>query len=220
MKTKLLFFAFSFWFLNAYGQEEKKQTGEKSCGIGIEEGVGYNTCFSSLVGPRTAFWIQPCARVYYSLQLRELSSGKKIKLPIFLGYYTFGGARTNLIYFPEDPQSKEILLFRSIEAGVNPCLDFKKLQVGLLFKGEYIFSVLDGTYGDPIWRNGHSMEEDNVTKNGYKNYGMNVGAKLKYKIKKFSVGAEAWWGVTNLYDHMDGTKLTENNYRLMLGYEF
>lgn len=218
MKTPgILPFFLLFSFINTsflLGQEDKKKIRE----FGIEEGVGYNTASGSMIGNRRAFWIQPTARIYYSFALHSFSESKKIKMPIFIGYYTFGGAIRNPVSIPEDPISRAIILFRSIEGGINPCFDFNKIQIGLQLKGQYIFSVKDRTYGDPIWRNGHSVEETDVSK-GYKTFAMNAGLKLKYKIKKLSIGAEAWYGLTNLYVRYNNGKLIENNYRILLGYE-
>ena len=217
-KFHLVCFFMFFSFLNTsflFGQDNEK----KNKGFGIEEGAGYNIISGNMMGHRNTFWIQPTARLYYSFALHNFSESKKIKMPVFIGYYTFGGATKNISVIPEDPISKAIIIFHSVEIGINPCLDLDKIQIGFLLKGQYILSVKDRTYGDPIWRNGHSVEEADVS-NAYKKMAMNTGVKIKYKIKKMSIGAEAWFGITNLNRYYTNDRLTENNFRILLGYEF
>lgn len=100
MKTHgIIYFFLLSSFLNTpflFGQEDKK----KIKGFGIEEGAGYNTASGSMMGYRRAFWIQPTARMYYSFALHSFSESKKIKMPIFIGYYTFGGAVRNPVAIP------------------------------------------------------------------------------------------------------------------------
>jgi len=221
-------------YLCSFAQEVKKSNN----GFGIEAGAGYNTTswkytnvgeYSSLnfIDYMQAFWVQPTARISYSINLYNLPDSlyKKIKMPIFIGYYTFGGAINNPISILEDPISKNIILFRSIELGINPCFEKKIFQLGFLFKGQYILSVRNRTYHDPFWNNGVTLEESNISSD-YKKFAMNTGIKIKCKIVKgLSIACEAWVGITNLYAHKSygsngKLNVKENNYRLLLGYEF
>ena len=229
----------------------RQDTGKCSGRFGIEVGVGYNTAtwkYTNLGPPGMAhyddtqhkikFWVQPSARIFYSITLHNFSDSlrKKLKMPVFIGYYTFGGAEKGNGFSTDDvPPSivspeKVITFFRSIETGINPCFEKNKIQIGLLLSAQYIFSARSRAYYDP-WNNGAliqdgvKMEERDIS-NDYKNFAMNTGIKFKYKIiKGFSIAGEAWFGITNLYAHANygdegKLKVTENNYRILLGYEF
>ena len=248
MKSNKIVLFILFIIINnlLFGQEEKKCSGR----FGIEEGVGYNTStfiFTNLGPPNMhfdyteylrKFWIQPSARIYYSISLYNFADSlhEKIKMPVFIGYYTFGGAQKgNGVSTMDVPPSivspeKIITLFRSIEIGINPCYEKKGIQVGFLLKAQYIFSVRNKTYYDPL--NNGSMVQDGVMmterdiSSDYKKIAMNTGIKLKCKIiKEMFISGEMWFGITNLYSpssYGDEGKLKvfENNYRLLLGYEF
>lgn len=219
--TGLLNLSFSL-----FGQEEKKWYN----GFGIEGGAGYHTMeqyygygdFSNASG------VQPTQKIFYSITLHDFSENRKIKMPVFIGYYPFGGKGTYTGLYLFDPYhlrpTKTITFFRSVEAGINPCIEKNKFQFGLLLKGQYIFSakvrmyMVDGL-NPPFWK------ETDISKD-YKTFAMNTGIKLKYKIiKGFSIAGEAWFGITNLYANSTygsngKLKIFENNYRLLLGYEF
>ncbi|HLG39165.1 MAG TPA: hypothetical protein VI461_05825 [Chitinophagaceae bacterium] len=209
----ILYLALFSCVSQSFAQEEKKS----SIGFGIEEGAGYNTMHSTLVGDRDLFWIQPTVRIFYSFKLKDISETTRLKMPVFIGYYTFGGVYNVITLIPEDSLKRENLIFRSMEIGINPCLEIKNFQVGVLFKAQFIFSAIEKLYYEGFRK---TMVENDVSKS-YKNYSGNGGLKLRYKIKKFSLGTEAWFGLINLYSNTSvGAKLTENNYRLLLGYEF
>ncbi len=206
------------------GQEEIKW----HKGFGIEEGIGYNTCygFGYAPGSKNTFLIQPTGRIFYSITLRSFSDEIKFKLPVFIGYYTFGSKTKNDISpdnFDDYQPTKTINLFHSIEAGINPCIERNNFQLGWLLKGQYIFSVRGRMYmvdglNPPFWR------EEDISSN-YKSFAMNTGIKLKYKlIEGVSIACEMWFGITNLYvPHPYGSngnpKATENNYRIVIGFE-
>jgi len=215
---KKIIMLFLYLILLIYSCSLFAQDEKKSCNrFGIEEGAGYNTASSSIIGKRNLFWIQPTARIFYSFKLHDISENKKIKMPVFIGYYTFGGLRNVNFTIPEDSLSNENLLFRSIEYGVNPCVEINNLQMGLLFKAQYVFSAIDKLYYSGYKE---TIIINDVSKS-YKNYAANAGLKIRLKIKKFSIGTEAWFGIINLYYNTSlGGKLTENNYRFLLGYEF
>jgi hypothetical protein len=218
-----------------FAQENKKWYN----GVGIEEGIGYNTATLEhkytipMLGTyddfehKTAFWVQPSVRIFYSIALHSFSENKKIKMPIFISYYSFGGKTKNNGSWgtPDMYQPTTIIdLFRSVEVGINPCIEKNKFQFGLLLKGQYIFSATERMYmvnivNPPYWK------ETDVS-NDYKKFAMNTGIKFKWKIiKGFSIAGEAWFGITNLQSYFNNTnenklRVTENNYRLLLGYEF
>lgn len=248
MKRMILLFICFICLNNVslFGQNEKFFFNN----FGIELGAGYNTLTSKYtnigqtvlkfdyVVQTNAFWIQPSARLFYSITLHNFSDSlhKKLKMPVFIGYYTFGGAEKGNGFRTMDVPSsivspdKIIIFFRSIELGINPCFEKNKIQIGALLKGQYIFAVRNRTYHDPLdngimIQDGVMIQERDIS-NDYKKIAMNSGIKLKYKIiKGFSIAGEAWFGITNLYAHTNygnegKLRVTENNYRLLLGYEW
>lgn len=221
-----------------FAQGEKKHQNK----FGIEEGVGYNTLtfkYTNIGQPgfksnyaehASNFCVQLNARIFYSISIHTFSNSlhKKLMMPVFIGYYTFGGVQNvsgaGTMDVPPSiiSPNKITTLFRSIETGINPCFEINNIQIGLLLKAQYILSVKEKFHYDNYYK--HTIEEMDASSN-YKKIAMNTGIKLKYKIKKFSIAAETYFGITNLYDHStygdDGKlRVTENNYRLLLGYEF
>ncbi len=251
MKVKqfILFFTLLF-FVNGvllFAQEGKKLYK----GFGIEVGVGANVINSKTtfiqsppgsysishqgtlipipyMAPdveRTKLFVQPTARIYYSFRLYRFLETVKLKMPVFIGYYSFGSKTVNTIFLDDPTLSQPttiIDLFRTLEFGINPCIDFKKLQIGLLLKEQYIFSATERI---DMVGGGHPSYWTEVYKSkDYKNFAMSTGMKLKYSVKGFSIAAEMWFGLTNLTAHQNigfaNVVITENNCRFLFGYEF
>jgi len=221
----LVILIFCFFINNIYGQESRKFYN----GFGFEIGAGYNTLktkvnyqpnqinLNDTVFVRNALWIQPSIKIYYSIRFGEK---KYFRLYPFAGYYCFGGKSKT-----EPDGYKDIYSFKSLEIGIIPSFIIKnKFEVSPSIKAQYNYSVIGKFYGslgqaDSIPR---KWKEEDFT-NTYNNIAINAGIRAKYKIcKNFSVGVETWFGLTNLMNMTglnDKVTVTENNYRLFIGYE-
>jgi hypothetical protein len=206
----------------AYGQDKSSE----NKGIGIEIGVGYNNLFynykdntflnKDISSTRNAFGIQPTARGYYNFL--RLKWGVRA----FLGYYNFGGNSETM-----SNGYKDKYVFKSGELGIIPYIKIKKfLRIGPTFKGQYIFDALHTYYGsanDPV---GTSREW--VTQNAnssFKKWALNAGVNAQYVYKHIIISLESWFGISNLNaivsDKSIGVlKIRENNFRILVGYEF
>ena len=189
-------------------QVKAQETKQKSAGFGIEAGVGYNTMNVTIkknngtdsTKSLNQLWMQPCIRVHYDMVLMRFGSNKSLKLKPFVGYYTYGGKLKE--------SSTRIFSFSAIELGTGLSLDVNnRFQITPLLKGHYITKVSERT-----------KTPQDVTKY-FKSFGANVGLQLRFKYKRFTVGGEAWMGLTNCMK-TSGNSGKENNYRLLIGYEF
>ncbi len=199
-----------------FGQEkEKKKSGE---GFGLEVGVGYNSMLLSLKNPAgkdsmadlTDLWLQPCFRLHYDILLKAIGEKSSFKLKPFIGYYTFGGKH------PADINGEKIILaFATIEAGVGLTFDINKwFQVSPLIKAQYIISakerhLISGQQGVPT----------TDIRTNYNALASNAGLQIRFRYNHFTVGLEGWMGLTN-FNKETGKSAKENNYRLLIGYEF
>lgn len=194
-----------------------QETKKSYSGFGIEAGVGYNTMQYTLFqrvggGDSTAslnvFWLQPCIRLHYDIFVKQLGLNNSMKVKPFLGYYTFGGKAKS-----DNIGNNSILAFGTIEAGVGLAFDIKNLfQITPLIKGQYVFSASKRTTGVPA-----PPVQD--LKSDFKSFSSNIGLQMRFKYKHFTLGAEGWLGLTN-FNKKDGKTAKENNYRLLIGYEF
>jgi hypothetical protein len=197
-------------------------------GLCIEAGAGYNTMNIASANhyfntdtsySRTTFGIQPAIRLSYAFSLSKKDSTRFFLSP-FIGYYIFGGkSRT------EANGYKDVYKFNSLEAGVIPSMRvYKGLYAGAGVKGQYIFSVQQKYYGilnqpDSIPRSWETKNQSDI----YYSCAWNAGVQLKYRVKHFTVAAEGWFGLSNLFSlesDLVTVHTTENNYRVMIGYNF
>ena len=214
MKKYLLVSLFILtFFSNPLWAQDKKQSAK---GFGIEAGVGYNSMnwlITSHAGNDSSvtlnhFWLQPCLRLHYDIFLRQIGLKSSLKLKPFIGYYTFGGKHK-----PDDVGNSKILSFGSIEAGIGLAFDINDyLQITPLVKAQYIFSATRRSIGIPTIP-AQDLKAD------FNTLAANAGLQIRYKFRHFTLGAEGWLGLTNFYKP-NGRLAKENNYRLLLGYEF
>ncbi|CAN5405515.1 hypothetical protein BH11BAC7_BH11BAC7_11410 [soil metagenome] len=168
---------------------------------------------------RNTFSIQPSVRFSYNISLSKKDTTRFIVTP-FVGYYIFGGKSDT-----EPNGYKDVYLFNSVEAGFIPSIKICNLfQVGVGIKGQYVFSVKQKYYGvlnqpDSVPRKWETFDASEF----YYSHAFNAGLQVKYHIKKITISAEGWFGLSNLFSiksqYVD-VRTTENNYRLMVGYNF
>ncbi len=215
MKKQLLLALF-FVFILSF-QIKAQETHRKVEGIGIEVGVGYNFMklhleLTDLDSTATLnnLWMQPSTRIHYDMMLKQIGKKNSLKLKTFLGYYTFGGKT-----LADAKGNRLILAFGSIEAGAGLTFDFlNRFQLTPLIKAQYIISgkqrhLLKDQSGVPT--------EDIRT--DVQNLSANAGLQFRFKYRHFTLGAEAWIGLNDFYKK-DGYSAKENNYRVLIGYEF
>lgn len=193
------------------------QTAKKApTGLGIDAGVGYN--MMNLEGTTNSgadtvvryklFWVQPCLRIHYDINVKNFGTSNSLKVKTFVGYYTFGGKVKK-----SDIGEYDIVAFSSIEAGAGITLDFiKMVQVTPMFKAQYVFSA-----NERYIRETSTPAKDvmNITNP----FSYNAGLQLRFKYKHFTIGIEGWYGLSDI--HKDAGKIAkENNFRLLVGYEF
>jgi hypothetical protein len=194
-----------------------QETKKSANGFGIEAGVGYNYLklnYKVANSNDTSalfnnMWVQPCFRIHYDIKIKQLGVKNILKLKSFIGYYTFGGK-----HLPDVNSNRIILAFSSIEIGAGLSFDFSnRFQISPLLKAQYIVSakerhLLSSQLGVPA----------NDIKPDIRDIAANVGLQFRYMYHHFTIGAEAWYGLTNFYK-TSGTSAKEINYRVMLGFE-
>jgi hypothetical protein len=212
-KQFILFIVFtSFCFSSLYAQNTKKTP----TGLGIDLGIGYNMMTldgKTNLGVDTTshynqFWMQPCLRIHYDINVKNFGQANSLKVKTFIGYYTFGGKLKR-----SDIDEFDIVAFSSIEAGAGITLDFIKMfQVSPLFKAQYVFSA-----NERYIREKSKPAKDVINTTNVFCY--NAGLQFRFKYKHFTVGIEGWYGLSDI--HKDANKTAkENNFRLLVGYEF
>ena len=189
--------------------------------IDIELGLGYNTIGwegkslnENKKLNRNQFSIFPSFKLKYAIQLSEFKNNSIFELTPFVGYNMFGGkSKTELNGY------KDIIRLQSFEIGALPTYSLRnKLNLYGGVKGQYIFSAKNKYYGsavDPIETEREWGTED--LDKLFKTISFSVGAGFNYKINRFSVGIETWFGISNLTE-IEDLKIHENNYRLLIGY--
>ncbi len=197
-------------------------------GFSLEAGAGYNTFEivskiyyfnTTTTFRRTAFAVQPTIRLSYRFSLSKKDSTKFLLAP-FVGYYIFGGKSST-----EVNGYKDVYKFSSIEAGIIPSMQvYKQFYAGGGIKGQYVFSAKQKYYG--VLNQPDSEPRTWKTKDVselYYSFACNAGWQLKYRIDKFTIAAEGWYGLSDLFalqiDLVD-VRAMENNYRILIGYNF
>jgi hypothetical protein len=193
-----------------------QETKRSATGFGIEAGVGYNTM--NLIVIRTNgsdslvslnhFWMQPMLRLHYDIMLKQMGLKNNLFLKVFIGYYTFGGKLK-----PDESGNTKVLSFGSIEGGAGLCFDINHFfQITPMVKGQYIFSGTERFIGS-------KPTTPRDVKDITKSFSSNLGLQFRVKLKHITIGAEGWLGLTN-FRKSEGKSAKENNYRLLIGYEF
>jgi len=212
-KTLFLFVAILFFVYSLPAQQVRKTP----TGLGIEAGMGYNIMTRSeknrsggdSVNRYNRFWMQPCLRLHYDITVKNFGKSNSLKVKTFLSYYTFGGK----FKLPNDKGEYDIYSFASFEAGAGLSVDFNNMfQVSPLIKGHYVFTPLK-RYIREITKPADNIKEDVFP------FGCNIGVQLRFKYKHFTIGAEGWYGLTDILNS-PGYVAKESNFRLMAGYEF
>jgi hypothetical protein len=115
---------------------------------------------------------------------------------------------------------KDMIRLQSFEIGILPNYTLNnRLNIYGGLKGQYIFSAKNKSYGsfaDPI-EVGREWETNDIS-GLIEDISFNVGAGFNYKINRFLLGIETWFGISNL-SKIEGLKIYENNYRLIIGYK-
>ncbi len=204
----LLFFVYSL-----PAQEVRKTP----TGLGIDAGIGYNMFVlhgKTMAGNDSTvflnrFWMQPCLRLHYDIKIKDFGSGKTIlKVKTFLGYYTFGGKAK-----VSDIGEYDIVSLSSVEAGAGLSFDFiEMVQISPLIKGQYVFTASERYIRETAKPATDIKDQTNL-------FSYNFGLQLRFKYRYFTVAAEGWYGLADI--HKDKNKTAkENNFRILLGYEF
>lgn len=197
----------------AYSQDKKKVP----AGLGFEAGMGYNMLTlegKGLSGADTtvhcnSFWMQPSIRLHYDVKVKDFGlKNNSIKLKTFLGYYTFGGKVK-----VSEAGEYNILSFASIEAGAGPTFDFMDMfQLTPMFKAQYVVSANERYIRETSRPALNIRELTNL-------FSYNAGLQFRFKYKHFTVGLEGWYGLADIHKDKDKSA-KENNFRLLVGYEF
>jgi hypothetical protein len=193
-------------------QEKKKAP----AGLGIEAGVGFNTMNMTVKAANgndsaialNHLWLQPCLRLHYDVKLKQMGEKNTLFLKTFIGYYTFGGKLK-----PDVNGNSVVVSLGSIEAGVGLTFDINHFfQVTPMIKGQYIFSA-SKRFIQTASRTPVDM------KNNFTGFSSNAGLQARFKYKHFTLGLEGWLGLSDFHRSMV-LSAKENNYRLLIGYEF
>jgi len=214
MKKQFILFMViaTFCFSSLYAQNTKKAP----TGLGIDAGIGYN--MMNLEGKTNSgvdtisrysqFWMQPCLRIHYDINVKNFGQSNSLKVKTFVSYYTFGGKLKK-----SDIGEFDVVAFSSIEAGAGITFDFVKMfQISPLFKAQYIFSA-----NERYIRETSKPAKD--VKSTTNPFCYNAGLQFRFKYKHFTVGIEGWYGLSDIHKDADKTA-KENNFRLLVGYEF
>ncbi|HOY30646.1 MAG TPA: outer membrane beta-barrel protein [Bacteroidales bacterium] len=213
-KQLLLFLCAGFLCLSSLIAQETKKT---PAGLGIDAGMGYN--MMNLSGKTNSgndtmvhynrFWIQPCLRLHYDIRIRDFSGSRNsLKIKTFIGYYTFGGKSKK-----NDIGEYDIVSFSSIEAGAGLAFDLANMfQITPLVKAQYVITATERYIRETSIPASKINDITNL-------FSYNAGLQFRFRYKHFTVGIEGWYGLADIHKGTD-KKAKENNFRLLIGYEF
>lgn len=193
--------------------------------IGVELGILYPTIshkthvtdFPQLdtVYKYKSLTIRSTARVYYNLRKSRWG------LNLFLGYASFGGNSKTL-----SNGYKQQIIINAGELGLIPHIRIKEfLRIGIAVKGNYFFRVWGNEYG---MRHQTTSDRKWITTDltdNYTYFGSNAGINITFVHKHIIASTECWFGINNIsnskFSINFGThRAHENNYRILIGYEF
>ena len=199
----------------------KSQEINSSNNLSVEFGLGYNTLGwdvkslpENINNDRNQFILFPSFKLKYSIPLTNFDNNSSFEVTPFVGYNMFGGKSKK-----ESNGYKDIIFLQSFEIGALPTFSLNnKLSLYVGLKGQYIFSAKNKSYGSESSAvdTGRKWETHDVNEL-FKDIYFNLGAGFNYKLDKFSLGLETWFGITNLSDYEE-IRIYENNYRLIIGY--
>jgi hypothetical protein len=175
-------------------------------GFGIELGVGHNrlswTSPVSIMTPggvpvdRTDVFTTPTIRVF-----SEWVVLSHIYLQPFIGYNQYGGR-----------SDQDKYTFHAVELGLFALYKYSNLAFGLGLKLQHPLRV-------QYYISLYDYDEDRYDW-FVKNSG-DVGFRVSYIIRRFSMGFESWFGISNLADGpLVGATVHESHYRVIIGYHF
>lgn len=197
MRKRLLLAFFSLQFLTVIKSQDLLSVNNLS----IEVGIGYNTLYwdaittrEELNNNRNQFILLPSCKVKYSIPLVKINNTTSFGLTPFVGYNNFGGkSETNSGGY------KDKVLLQSFQIGILPSYSFQNYTIYGGIRKQYIFSAKNQSFGfalDPIESEREWSTED--FQRFFNNSTHNIGAGINYRIKRFTLGFEAWLGINDI----------------------
>ncbi|MEX0720732.1 MAG: hypothetical protein WD059_08705 [Balneolaceae bacterium] len=195
-------------------------------GLGIEIGGGYNQLLWEATDvdggkesyDRTAFSLMPSIRISY-----EFDVFSKINLHPFIGYNEFGGhSKLESVdwFLNSDVLYKDQYRFRNLEFGIYGTYSISRINMGAGFKLNYHLEIEQKNYYEnhPQDINGWRTSDNSFL---FKDLSLDAGIRLEYPIiQKVKIGAEGWFGITDLGKEEYPIFVRQNHFRLLIGYRF
>jgi hypothetical protein len=185
-------------------------------GFGIEIGGGHNQLFChvpglsdqiiEIDGNRTDLSFTPTIRINYKWDMTPTILGIT-----FFGYDQFGGKGKRVNGYEDQ------LWFNALECGGIGMYSISSFAFGVGLKVNYHLKVTDRWIGSiyrPLSAN-DSWNELDVT-SLFSRLSFDAGARASYNYQHFSISLESWFGILSSVYSSSG--ITENNYRILLGY--
>jgi hypothetical protein len=216
MKINISALLFTLWCFFAFATPHQE----------VQIGITHNTLMlkvsnnkgAQYLESKSKLFLQPCYRYTLHISLLKKADEPKISLSPFIGLHAFGGKGAS-----DTNNYKDKIIFYACEAGFQTSFHFKnRVSFGLGMKSNFFTSVSHKYYGyvnqpDSMIRSWILMDDSKQ----YKVYSFNAGGNIKYYFNRFTITAEACIGLSNLNNEKGlpvTKKVTENNYRLLLGY--
>jgi hypothetical protein len=191
-------------------------------GIGSEIGLGYNQLRhhvhsnpplnESYTFYREVLYLTPTVRMSY-----ELYPQAWLPVRAFIGYDVSGGKSEKQPNGYEDKYT-----FRQIELGITVSYNYQNFEVGAGIKYNIHLKVLNEHYGSINDLPGaeRTWQEEDVSDLFSKN-STDLGLRISYKISKFLIAGEAWFGISNLEDSDfdDYVDVVKNRFLFLAGYQ-
>ncbi|HKJ32643.1 MAG TPA: hypothetical protein VKA34_12485 [Balneolales bacterium] len=197
-------------------------------GFGIEIGAGYNQLFwkarnisgNMTTANRTALSIMPSFRISY-----ESNIYSNISLYSFLGYNEFGGYSKlgkSISFTDPNVLYKDQITFKTLDLGLLGLYKYSDFNVGVGVKVNRHLKIRNRSYYEnrPDGQNGWSTNDESFF---FGDWSADAGLRFEYLTPfKIVLGAESWFGITNLSNkkYSNDLHIHENHFRLLVGYRF
>jgi len=197
-------------------------------GFGIEIGAGYNQLFwkarnisgNMTTANRTALSIMPSFRISY-----ESNIYSNISLYSFLGYNEFGGYSKlgkSISFTDPNVLYKDQITFKTLDLGLLGLYKYSDFNVGVGVKVNRHLKTRNRSYYEnrPDGQNGWSTNDESFF---FGDWSADAGLRFEYLTPfKIVLGAESWFGITNLSNkkYSNDLHIHENHFRLLVGYRF